>query len=190
FLTDESNAHKISEYLNKFSLSNINKKFECRYFVNPIGRYVICDFVDSIKEANSGDFVFNADFSNHSMITKGMVWSKGLSTPEAWGRWSDSNTVIFKCNCLAAGEYKIYVKAHAFGPNIDKPMLFTLGSGNGYADFQKVDSNKIIRIKNQNECADELVINIPSPVSPAELGMNGDGRTLGIGLVGIKIFKE
>lgn len=188
FLTDESNADKISEYLKNSILES--SKLECSYFKTSIGRYVICELVDSIGEFQANDLVFHGDFSGSSVNIGGVLWIKGLSFPEEWGRWSDSDMIKFKFNCLPKGNYKIIVRAHAFGPNIDKPIHFSLGSGNASMIFQQTDDMKTIRITNQNDCADELIISIPSPVSPADLGQSEDRRKLGIGIVDIKMFKE
>lgn len=188
FLTDESNADKISEYLKNYNSEN--KVLECSHFETSVGRYVICELVDSINKVQAGDLVFHGNFAEFSRDIKGLLWIKGLSVPEKWGIWSDSSTIKFKLNCLPKGSYRIIAQAHAFGPNIGKPILFSLGDGEASMIFQQVDDRKTIRIINQSDCADELIIHIPSPVSPMDLGQSEDRRKLGIGLVYIKMFKE
>ncbi|CNH04015.1 phosphoglycerol transferase I [Yersinia aldovae] len=188
FLTDESSADKISEYLKNYNSEN--NALECSHFKTSVGRYVICELVDSINKVQTGDLVFHGNFAESSMNIKGVLWIKGLSVPEKWGIWSDSSIIKFKFNCLPKGNYKIIAQAHAFGPNIGKPTLFSLGGGEASIIFQQIDDRKTIRITNQNDCADELIIHIPSPVSPMDLGQSEDRRKLGIGLVDIKMFKE
>jgi hypothetical protein len=48
------------------------------------------------------------------------------------------------------------------------------------------DEERIIAFRNPT-CSNTLRIDVPAPVSPKELGLSSDDRSLGIGFIGMKI---
>lgn len=112
---------------------------------------------------------------------------RGLSTPEAWGTWSQSDVVTFEFSGPLPGEFELQFFANAFGPNIDKEFKVSIGDSS--ADFMLKASNeqKVIRLKNEAG-SNILRFEVPNAVSPKALGLSGDDRNLGIGFVEMKIL--
>jgi phosphoglycerol transferase len=109
---------------------------------------------------------------------------KGLfNPPEPWGAWSIDRKVVFKFAKPLPRRFDLELTARAFGPNANKDILVHVGEQSSKfqlpATFPKFETRKI-RIDNPNRLS-EISIDIPKPVSPKDLGLGDDGRSLGIG---------
>lgn len=111
---------------------------------------------------------------------------QGLSFVEPWGVWSQDATITFTFSAPLPPKFELHLLAHAFGTNVGKEFVvraggeerrFTLGSGN---------EARVIELSNP-QGGSELVIQVPSPVSPKEMGMSQDARRLGIGIAEMRI---
>lgn len=111
---------------------------------------------------------------------------KGLSTPELWGTWSQSDIVTFEFAGSLPSEFEIHLVAHAFGPSVDKEFAALVGDDAVKFNLSANDELKIIRLNNPKG-SNTLRFNIPNAVSPKALGLSGDDRNLGIGFVEMKI---
>jgi len=111
---------------------------------------------------------------------------KGLSTPESWGTWSQSDFVVFEFAGSLPSKFEIHLVAHAFGPNVDKEFEVSVGDGATKFSLSASDGQKIIRLENPKG-SNVLRFKIPNAVSPKSLGLSGDDRNLGIGFVEMKI---
>jgi phosphoglycerol transferase len=111
---------------------------------------------------------------------------KGLSTPELWGTWSQSDVVVFEFAGALPSEFEIQLVANAFGPNVDKEFMASVGNGATNFSLSANSEKKIIRLENP-EGSNVLRFRIPNAVSPKALGLSGDDRNLGIGFVEMKI---
>lgn len=112
--------------------------------------------------------------------------AKGLSTPELWGTWSQSDIVTFEFAGSLPSKFEIHLVAHAFGPNVDKEFEALVGDDAVKFSLSVSGEQKIIHLNNPNE-SNILRFKIPNAVSPKALGLSGDDRNLGIGFVEMKI---
>ena len=120
----------------------------------------------------------------------------GMSTVEAWGRWTDSNesdtpsttTFVFK-NPLPR-KFAIQIEAQAFGPNIDQPILVKVGDEKETFSLKDANLNIVtLHFTNPND-SNIIDIVIPKPTSPKQLNVKSDDtRKLGIGIVTLKIIE-
>ena len=114
--------------------------------------------------------------------------TSGLSMPELWGTWSQSDIVEFKFVGPLPNRFEIHLVALAFGPNVGSEFVASVGesatkfalSGSWGAE------QKIIRLENPTG-SNILRIKIPNAVSPKSMGLSGDDRNLGIGFIEMKI---
>jgi phosphoglycerol transferase len=111
---------------------------------------------------------------------------KGLSTPEIWGTWTQSDVVIFEFTSSLPNEFEIHLVAHAFGPNLEKEFEASIGNYHIKFSLSAIDEKRVIRLENPNG-SNVLRFKIPNAASPKELGLSNDDRNLGIGFVEMKI---
>ena len=136
------------------------------------------------QEKNSSSFPIFLDFSREFPVS---FISLGFSHREEWGRWTNGDTAVIKLKGLLPESFKLVLEAFAFGPNVGQPIKIRIGN-----------SEKIIYLSNQKSTvslefagmrdAESIVIHVPKPTSPRELGLSEDKRRLGIGIVSIKII--
>ena len=115
---------------------------------------------------------------------------EGLSGPEAWGRWSDARankSVKIVYNSPLPQNFTLVVKAWAFGPNVNQPILFQVGSISKYLIMTQFMSEYSLTFENVEKNNHALVIVPPYPRSPQELSISNDTRKLGIGFERISI---
>jgi hypothetical protein len=187
----------LSKDADTFLMPNILKRvgyssLDCNYFRTGIGRYIICDVHFEQHKSFGYDSAVDADFSADGYFTfGGVLWEQGLSTMEQWGRWSDGGKVEFGlAGCLPQGRLKIIMTGHAFGPNSGLPVKVVVGDEEITVKFSDADSQQAAQFINDATCINKIIIKIPSPTSPHELGLSGDTRKLGLGLVSLKVIKE
>lgn len=104
----------------------------------------------------------------------------GLSVIESWGRWTDSSELKIVFFDKLPKDFTLVLKTNAFGPNINQPIKVLVGH-----QEQKLLLDATIkehRLSFNNTESNELILFIPKPTSPAELGMSQDSRKLGIGI--------
>ncbi|MFN2122894.1 MAG: DUF7024 domain-containing protein, partial [Candidatus Promineifilaceae bacterium] len=111
---------------------------------------------------------------------------KGLSTPESWGTWSQSDVVMFEFTGPLPSRFEIHLVAHAFGPNVDKEFVASVGESAIKFSLSANVEQQIIRLDNPKG-TNVLRLKIPNAVSPKALGLSGDERNLGIAFVEMKI---
>lgn len=110
----------------------------------------------------------------------------GLSHAEPWGRWSDAKQVVIHFTQPLPRRAGVVFHARAYDRNAALPFKIRVGSqtrefrlGHGMQDIGlHFDTDGTART---------VVIEVPQPVSPAELGQPGDPRKLGIGISEIVI---
>jgi hypothetical protein len=158
----------------------------------------------SVKHSNqSGLCLLNTNYSNKDLIlnysfaksenpiSKGIFEVKGLSHPEVFGRWSDGERVeIILDKSLPKGNVLLSINGHAYGPNIGKQIEFIVGNDKKIAIFDKESSTVNIEYSINDECYNTIIINIPNPISPAELGESLDTRKIGLWLSSFKIYHK
>jgi len=115
--------------------------------------------------------------------------ARGLSTPESWGTWSKSDVVMFEFESPLPNEFELHLIAHAFGPNVGGEFEVSVGGGASKFRLSEHDEEKIIKLENPSGSR-RILIKIPNATSPKALGLSGDDRDLGIGLVKLKIVSS
>ncbi len=135
-------------------------------------------------EKNVSSLPIFLDFSREYPVT---FIALGFSLREDWGRWTNGETAVIKLKGLLPDSFKLVLEGFAFGPNAGQPVKIKIGN-----------SEKSISLPNQKSIvsldfsgvkdAESIVIQVPKPISPHELGISGDKRELGIGIMSMKIF--
>jgi hypothetical protein len=111
---------------------------------------------------------------------------EGLSHAEPWGRWSAGKQVVIHFKQALPRHLSVVLKARAFGPN--QALPFTLRAGEKQLGFRLGPMEQDIALRIETDGRQRtLTIDVPRPVSPAELGQGVDTRKLGIGIAAIEI---
>jgi phosphoglycerol transferase len=113
----------------------------------------------------------------------------GLSWNEAWGTWSIGSTVTLDWVTPLPKKFKVRLVADAFGPNIGKQFVIRVGDCAVKFTLGPSPETRELKLCNPNQSR-IMKIEIPSPISPKQLGIGDDDRILGIGLVKLKIVPE
>ena len=189
-LARDSDAQMALDKLRTFGFNKTSNSLECDYFQTGVGRYITCLVRDNSTKLSPSGLVADIQFSKESYLrSTGVLWESGLSSPEPWGRWSHGNLVEFGfLNCLPQGTLQVVTEAHAFGPNVNAPIEFTIGHSTKTIFFGDMDKEVVAIFKNEELCADRLQIRIPKSISPKEFGSGTDTRVLGIGFVRLKVI--
>ena len=122
----------------------------------------------------------------------------GWSYPEPWGMWSDGDTafLILNVSNLPKNNFELLIEGHAFlareHPSqeidilVNKQYVATLKydqQSNGGA--RAVTIPKRLVLENNGQLL--LKFSFKNPKSPAELGLSGDDRRLGLGIVSMEL---
>jgi phosphoglycerol transferase len=111
----------------------------------------------------------------------------GLSSPEVWGTWSTGNVVTLEFSTPLPEKFAFHLMAGAFGPNVGKDFVAHVGDNAVKFKLTALPEEKVLEFNNPQKSR-VVKIDIPSPISPKELGLSGDERNLGIGFTEIKII--
>jgi phosphoglycerol transferase len=145
-------------------------------------RYRISMGEFSLIKVSSDDIV---DFRNHAwpgVLTK----ITGVSVAESFGRWSDADQVVMEFEFPLPKRFTLALVARAFGPNVDQPFKIRIGQDERL--FRLPASPKEVSLTfNSTGTERTVVITIPKPVTPKELGMGSGDRRLGIALRELRI---
>jgi phosphoglycerol transferase len=110
----------------------------------------------------------------------------GVSGQEDFGRWSDSAEVKLEMSWPLPRSFELHLRASAFGPNADLPFSIRIGSET--RTFRLSSAETELSFAFTTDGTDTLItIGVPKPTSPAQLGVSGDDRLLGIALRQISI---
>ena len=109
----------------------------------------------------------------------------GLSGVEDWGRWSDSRTVRFTFAEDLPEHFVLHMTGISFGPNAGKDLRVKLGGE--VQNFALAPSWTMALHCRGGRGVRTIELTPPDPRSPQELGQSGDVRTLGIGLITMRL---
>jgi len=110
----------------------------------------------------------------------------GVANLEPWGRWSDAKQVVLRFSRPLPARLTVVLTAGAFGPNIGAP--FVLRAGSSETRFQLPwEAREVVLDLDTDGQQRELVIEVPQPKRPSELGNSTDTRQLGISLTRLRI---
>jgi len=112
---------------------------------------------------------------------------QGFGAPEPWGSWTigPRSRIAFDRFLPASFTLELRVQ-NVFGPNVGKFFHISVG---GQTHDVRMDSAGVYRIPFRDvELSNQVDIVIPSPTTPKSLGISGDERPLGVGLVSAVIL--
>jgi phosphoglycerol transferase len=113
----------------------------------------------------------------------------GLSVPQPLGRWSDSREVQIEMFSALPPKFDLHLTARAFGPNCQLP--FSIRIGHQTKTFRLASSPSDVSFSFTTDGNEKLImIEVPQPTSPKQLGMSSDNRRLGIALTKISIVAD
>ncbi|WP_342116616.1 DUF7024 domain-containing protein [Pseudoduganella sp. OTU4001] len=106
---------------------------------------------------------------------------EGLAPSESWGAWSDGAQVTLTFAQPLPRAARIVINANAFGPNLDAD--FTLVAGGSRTSFRlpPKPTDRVFDFETDGTVR-TVVIQVPKPTAPADIGQGGDTRKLGLAL--------
>ncbi len=156
------------------------------------------DFKQLCREFEFG-FVCSRKPASLSQINKTLAidfkksaWSgtissaRGLSSAESWGTWSVGDAVMLEFSKSLPEKFTIHLIAHTFGPNVGKEFVAHVGDSAISFKLAASPEQRVLEFNNPQKSR-TITINIPSPISPKELGRSGDERSLGIAFTMMRI---
>jgi len=109
----------------------------------------------------------------------------GMSGPEGWGRWSDSERVTLHFARPLPRHVGMMLRGRAFDVNATLPFRLEVGTGATMVskEFRLGGAPQSIGLQFETDGnARSVTIAVPRPISPAELGSGTDQRRLGLSL--------
>lgn len=110
----------------------------------------------------------------------------GLKAAEPGGTWSVGPVVEFEFNLPLPERFQVHLLARTHVPHIGKEFGARVGSSAVTFMLSEANEIKVLEFENPGR-SKTLRMTVPSPISPQELGVGGDERTLGIGFTEMKI---
>ncbi len=111
---------------------------------------------------------------------------EGFSVAEPWGMWSGGKEVRMHFAKPLPKALTVLIKARALGPNVDKDFVMQVGAQRKTFRLSGDEQERLLSFDTDGS-ANSILIEVPHPISPAELGHPGDTRTLGIALAEIEL---
>jgi len=112
---------------------------------------------------------------------------EGFSHGEPWGRWSIGKQVTLHFGRALPRHAGIVLEGQSYGVNATLPFVARAGQAQTTFRIGGTRQRVVLRLDTDG-VARSLVIEVPQPQSPAELGNPADARPLGIGLARIAII--
>lgn len=163
--------------------------------IPPKTRWLICLNGNSLDPALHGDLAFDMpgykiwhvgtsayDVDFASLDWAGVESISGISHQESFGRWSDGKNVVIRFSRDIPSNITLDLLAFAFGKNIGKPFAVTIGNQSSQFVLSEMANTTKIEFKDVAPHTREVVIEVPQPTSPKEMGLSDDTRQLGIAL--------
>jgi hypothetical protein len=189
-LIKREDSEEILEWLARYDITLESHFIKCSSLSTNVGvkNYLVCHLATRVH--NEQFSAISIDFSAKALDQDDFRYhTRGLSTRENWGQWSDAGQVsIVFLDCMSMGKVSLSLVAQAFGPNADKPFRFFLGGDEQTAYFSADAREVVLQFENKHACANELRIDIPEPTTPKSLSINRDNRKLGLGFIKARIF--
>ncbi|QLU67392.1 hypothetical protein HV173_14900 [Citrobacter freundii] len=111
--------------------------------------------------------------------------ASGVGQVEGWGRWSEGQYVKLFLDVELNKSVTFYIELTTFGPNAGKTLLMTVNNERRVLVPEAGKENRYVAKFEFPEVVKkpEITIKVPSPVSPAQLGLSDDTREIGLGLI-------
>lgn len=110
----------------------------------------------------------------------------GLAEREPWGSWSNGKRVVLHFSAPLPRDMTVFLNASAFGPNAGQRFVLRVGDQARPFMLAGQLSEHTFRLHSDGR-QHALVIEVPHPVSPRQLGMGGDTRELGMALIYLEV---
>src|SRR5258708_2162215 len=110
------------------------------------------------------------------------IFAEGLSVTEPWGTWSDGDQVKFTFVRPLPSVFTMNFNAVGYSLNVGKNFTATVGDETQTFTLAGTPQSVSLDFINDSK-ADSVVLTIPEAKSPLELGLGGDTRKLGMGLI-------
>jgi phosphoglycerol transferase len=129
-----------------------------------------------------GEFAFSVAPGPGQLIEQG----EGLSNVEGWGRWSEGKRVELRFARPLPARLTVVLTAGAFGPNTAEPFILRVGSAE--TSFRLAwEAREVVLDLDTDGQQQTMVIEVPQPKRPSEMGNSTDTRLLGISLGKLRI---
>jgi phosphoglycerol transferase len=113
--------------------------------------------------------------------------SSGLSVVEDWGRWSDGGSVTLKFDQPLPRQLLLKLDVAAYGPNVAQDFQVSVGGQTLALRAPAQHGVRALRFDTDGG-AHAIVIKVPQPTSPKQLGAGDDQRQLGLGLYSLEVI--
>lgn len=111
--------------------------------------------------------------------------TQGLYPAESWGTWSTKTVTLEFVNPLPE-KFNLYLLANTLGQNVGKEFIAYVGDYSIKFTLSGSPEERVLTLVNPGKM--KLIrIEAPTLISPKELGINDDARTLGIALKKLSI---
>jgi phosphoglycerol transferase len=154
-----------------FSLSNSNLMTSSL----PMETYTLVQIASSLTV----DFL-------QELLPPALTQVNGLSTLDPVGRWSTGKEIVLTFSKPLPNRFELAINAFAFGPNAGQAIKIDVG-GNQYNMVLATQPSTVKISVASDSNNNKIKIEIPQPISPKDLGLSSDARTLGVALRRITI---
>jgi hypothetical protein len=112
--------------------------------------------------------------------------ARGLSSPEAWGTWSDGAEVVLDFAGNLPQRFELSLDGYAFGPNVGETFRVVVGSEQ--RTFRLAKTRQTVSLRFETTGNEKVLrILVPRPTSPRSIGQGDDSRELGVALHELRI---
>lgn len=115
------------------------------------------------------------------------AWLAGFSAPEGFGRWTIGNEATVDLPGTVPPTFRLVLTCQAFGPNVGRDLAVSVG---GQVQTLRLTTHEACRYEvlfDEVPEVSRVVLTVPAPTSPRELGVGDDERRLGIALAELQI---
>jgi phosphoglycerol transferase len=137
-----------------------------------------------------GDIAYSIDFTKPALPAF-VLASRGLSTWEPWGRWTDGPQLTLEFVTALPPRFRLFLIGHAIAGLHDKPIAVVVG---GFEAELRLSARSRARrycltVRNDGQ-ASSLVLRLPETPSPAAgFRRSADTRRLGLALVRMDVVE-
>jgi phosphoglycerol transferase len=178
------------ETIPKDSIYDISELPKGKEYILAIGDHLLPE--NMFFQIPMNGFILARATSTNTVDFKMSTWpgiissTHGLSSAEAWGTWSTSDAVTLEFSTPLPEKFALHLVASAFGPNVGKDFVAHVGDDAIKFKLTSLPLETVLEFSNPQKSR-TIEIDIPSSISPKELGLSGDERNLGIGLTRLTV---
>jgi phosphoglycerol transferase len=140
-------------------------------------------FVDRLGKRHQATLVDGIDFTQGTWPSF-LRDVRGLSIAEPWGRWSDANlgeSVQFDFVVPLPTKFTLVISAKPFGRDGTQRVQIRIGDQTHTITLRPDNADIRLPITLGGHRVDMIEFIPQDPVSPQQMGLDGDGRRLGVG---------